>query len=67
MNDNIHIVRNPEVCGGQPTFASTRVLLRVVLAYLADGKSFDEIRAAFPSVTTEHLRAAVALAAESAS
>ncbi len=44
----------------------TRVPLRTVLASLAEGASFDEIRKDFPTVTEEHLRAVVAFAASSA-
>lgn len=66
MNYREHIVHDSEICGGQPTFRGTRVLLRVVLAYLADGKSGGEIRTSFPSLTDEHIRAAIAFAAASA-
>jgi uncharacterized protein (DUF433 family) len=38
-----HIVADPEVCHGQPTFKGTRVLVWVVLEQLADGMSWDEI------------------------
>lgn len=58
--------RNPEICGGQPVFRGTRVLLRTVLASLAEGDSFEDILKAFPTLTPEHLRAAVAFAASSA-
>ena len=33
------IVRDPQICGGQPVFKGTRVILRTVLASLADGDS----------------------------
>jgi uncharacterized protein (DUF433 family) len=58
--------RNPKVAGGQPVLKGTRVPLRTVLASLAEGCSFEEILKNFPSLTTEHLRAAVAFAASSA-
>ena len=58
--------RNPKVCGGQPVFRGTRVLLRTVLASLADGDSSEDILQAFPTLTPEHLRAAIAFAASSA-
>ena len=59
-------VRDPAVCNGQPTLKGTRVLLRVVLGYLAQGESLEAIRAEFPSVTEAHLRACIAFAAASA-
>lgn len=58
--------RNPAICGGQPVFRGTRILLRTVLASLADGDTSDDILAAFPTLTLEQLRAAIAFAASSA-
>jgi uncharacterized protein (DUF433 family) len=60
------IVRDPHVCGGEPTFKGTRVLLRTVLASLGAGDSAEEILEDFPTLTKEHLRAAIAFAAASA-
>jgi uncharacterized protein (DUF433 family) len=61
------IVRDPAICGRQPTFRGTRVLLRTVLGYLANGESIATVLADYPSLTEEHIRAAVAFAASSAS
>lgn len=61
-----HIVRNPEVCGGEPTLKGTRVTLRTVLASLAEGASTAEILQDFPTLTEEHIRAAVAFATAAA-
>jgi uncharacterized protein (DUF433 family) len=58
--------RNPQIAGGQPVLRGTRVPLRTVLASLAEGASFEEILRNFPTLTAEHLRAAVAFAAASA-
>jgi len=58
--------RNPKIAGGQPVLRGTRVPLRTVLASLAEGASFEEILNNFPTLTPEHLRAAVAFAASSA-
>jgi len=60
------IVRNPQICGGQPVFKGTRVILRTVLASLADGDSIEEILEAFPTLKAEDVRAAIAFAAASA-
>lgn len=60
------IVRNRQICGGQPVFKGTRVTLRSVLASLADGDSMEEILAAFPTLKPEDVRAAIAFAAASA-
>ena len=61
------IVRNPKICGGEPTFQGTRVTLRTILVSLAVGDSFEEILHDFPTLKEEHLRAAISFAAASAS
>jgi uncharacterized protein (DUF433 family) len=66
MNWESHIVREPKICGGEPVFRGTRVTLRTVLASLAEGESVDVIVKAFPSLSEEHVRAAIAFAAASA-
>jgi uncharacterized protein (DUF433 family) len=58
--------RRQEVCGGELVVKGTRVTVRSLLASLAEGGSEDEIRADFPSITSEALRAVVAFAATSA-
>ena len=60
------IVRDTEVCGGEPVFKGTRVTLRTVLASLAEGDSPETILAAFPILKPEDLQAAIAFAAASA-
>jgi uncharacterized protein (DUF433 family) len=37
------IVRDPQICGGQPVIRGTRVPLRTVLASLAAGDRIDTI------------------------
>jgi uncharacterized protein (DUF433 family) len=66
MDISNHITRDPRICGGEPVFVGTRVLLRTILASLADGDDEREILKSFPTLTHEHLRAAVAFAAGSA-
>ena len=60
------IVRDPKICGGEPTFRGTRVLLRTVLGGLAAGNSAEEILEAFPSLGAEDVKAAIMFAAASA-
>jgi uncharacterized protein (DUF433 family) len=60
------IVRDANICGGEPVFRSTRVTLRTVLAGLAAGDSVEELLAAFPALKTEDVQAAIAFAAASA-
>jgi len=60
------IVRDPQVCGGDPVFKGTRVTLRTVLASLAAGDSPERILADFPSLKAEDVQAAISFAATSA-
>ncbi len=60
------IVRDPQICGGQPVIRGTRVPLRTVLASLAEGATVSEILADFPTVRDEDVRAVIAFAAAGA-
>ena len=42
---------NPNVMGGTPVFAGTRVPLQTLLDYLEAGESIDEFLEGFPSVS----------------
>ena len=66
LKNRDRIVRDKEICGGEPVFKGTRVTLRTVLASLADGNSVEEILADFPSLKAEDIQAAIAFAAASA-
>ena len=54
---------DPEVLGGVPVFAGTRVPTETVLSSLDEGVSVDRLRAAYPFLTEEHLEAARTYAA----
>ncbi len=60
------IVRDPAICGGQPVIKGTRVLVRVILGYLAHGEPVSAILNEFPSLNEEDVRAVIAFAAASA-
>jgi uncharacterized protein (DUF433 family) len=60
------IVREPAVCAGQPVIRGTRVLVRVVLGYLAHGETTEAILRDFPSLTADDVRAVIAFAAAAA-
>lgn len=66
MDISSFITRNPATCRGEPVFKGTRVPLRTVLASLADGDDEDELLKSFPTLTREHIRAAIAFAAAAA-
>ncbi len=57
------IIRDPRICGGQPVIKGTRVLLRTILASLAEGDTIEDILKEFPSLTEEDIRAVIAFAA----
>ena len=59
------IERNRAVAGGLPVFKGTRVMLRTVLASLAEGATTAEILQDFPTLTEADIRAAIAFAAAS--
>jgi uncharacterized protein (DUF433 family) len=66
MNYLERIVRDPQICGGQPAFKGTRVLLRNVLAGLAAGETTEVILSGYPSLKPADIQAAIAFAAASA-
>jgi uncharacterized protein (DUF433 family) len=43
-----HIVADPQICGGQPTFKGTRIMVWVILEQLEAGMTWDEIVAEWP-------------------
>ena len=66
MNYQERIVRDPQICGGEPVIKATRVTLRTVLSSLAEGATVAEILTDFPSLTAEDIQAVIAFAAYSA-
>jgi uncharacterized protein (DUF433 family) len=64
MADQARITINPEVCGGRPIIAGTRMRVADILSMLAGGASEAEIIADFPYVTADDIRACLAYAAE---
>lgn len=66
MNYHDHIIRDPQICGGEPVIRGTRVLLRTLLASLAVGCSEEDLLRNFPALTSRDIRAVIAFAAASA-
>ncbi len=58
------IKSDPEIMGGTPCFAGTRVPVRNLFDVLAHGRGLDEFLTGFPSVTREQATAVLALARE---
>ncbi len=58
------ITVDPNVCHGQPCVKGTRIMVWLVLNYLASGDSVEDILASYPGLTPEDIRACLAYAAE---
>ncbi len=58
------LARDPRICGGRICARGTRVLVANILDSLAEGATREEILISYPSLTPEHIEAAVAYAAE---
>lgn len=66
MNYRDRIIRDPQICGGEPIIKGTRVTLRTVLASLAEGDAPEDIIKDFPTLTAQDVTAVIAFAAASA-
>jgi uncharacterized protein (DUF433 family) len=49
------ISSDPDVMGGAPVFAGTRVPVQTLLDYLESGDSIDDFLAGFPTVNREQV------------
>lgn len=58
MTDTPRIQRDPEVLGGEPVFAGTRLPVATLLACVDAGNSWERIVARWPWVTVAHVQAA---------
>ena len=58
MTDTPRIQRDPEVLGGEPVFAGTRLPVATLLACVDAGNSWERIVASWPWVTVAHVQAA---------
>ena len=53
--ENSAISCDPNVMGGTPVFAGTRVPVQTLLDYLESGDSIDDFLAGFPSVSRDQV------------
>ena len=58
-----YISVNPLVCHGKPCFKGTRIMVYLILEMLEAGATAEDIRDAYPSLTPEHIKAALHYAA----
>ena len=60
---NEYIVADTEICHGKPTFKGTRIMVWQVLEMVKGWVPIKEILEAFPSLTKDHIKAALHYAA----
>ena len=53
--ENAVISRSPDVMGGTPVFAGTRVPVQTLLDYLEAGDSIDDFLGGYPSVSRDQV------------
>ena len=57
-----HITSTPDVLKGKPRLEGTRIPVSLVLGYLADGASTEDIQREFPDVKPEDVTACLSYA-----
>jgi uncharacterized protein (DUF433 family) len=55
LRDSSIISASPDIMGGTPVFAGTRVPVQTLLDYLKAGESIDDFLDGFPTVTREQV------------
>ena len=50
---------NPEICHGKPCIKGTRIMISLILEWLEEGKTFEEIIEAYPNLSNEDISAAI--------
>jgi uncharacterized protein (DUF433 family) len=63
MNWRDRITSDPQVCHGKPCIKGTRIMVSVILDYIAAGETTAEILSQYSNLTSEDIRAAQAYAA----
>lgn len=58
------IVSDPDVLVGKPVIKGTRISVELILGWLANGWSFEQILESYPHVSRDDIHAALAFAAE---
>ncbi|MBI4194538.1 MAG: DUF433 domain-containing protein [Betaproteobacteria bacterium] len=58
------ITTDPNICFGKPCIRGTRIRVSLIVENLADGVTEKELLEAYPQLTSDDIRAALAYAAE---
>jgi len=59
MINEERIETNPEICHGKPRIKGTRIMISLILEWLEEGKTFEEIIEAYPNLSNEDISAAI--------
>ncbi len=54
-----YITADPAICHGKPIFKGTRIMVHLVLEMMAAGENMKDILKDYPSLTAEHIKAAL--------
>lgn len=54
----------PDLHHGDPCIQGTRILVSVIVGSLADGRTWEQVKEAYPQLSSEDIQAALAYAAE---
>ena len=58
------IAIDPNICFGKPCIKGTRIWVSLILDFLADGMTIDEVIKEYSQLTKEDIQAAIAYGAE---
>ncbi len=60
---NPRVSADPNVCGGEPCIAGTRIAVHVIISHLAAGDSVETVLAEFPRIERADVEACLEYAA----
>ena len=60
--NQVQIISNPEILGGKPVIAGTRISVELILDRIASGMSVKEVLKDYPHLATNQIQAAIAYA-----
>lgn len=58
------IVSDPEILVGKPAIKGTRISVELILGWLANGWTFEQVLESYPNISREDILAALAFATE---
>ena len=64
MNWRERIVSDPNILVGKPVIKGTRISVELILGWLANGWTYEQLLEAYPHITREDILGVLAFAAE---